>query len=204
MNRIIASMLSTACVVSAARAEVVHFVNPAPGEPGHYDWHAPAWQPPSGGYFMFLDITTSPGSQTNEWNSSSIGQTNTGLVLTTRFVGGAAFAVVSADEPFVLALAKGDKLFDRAFVNEGLSSGYFQMPPGASFPTGERRYIGVQTADGHYGWIEVARTGASFAAFSWAYETVPGAPIAVGHVPAPGALSVLWLGIVSLLRRSKP
>ena len=71
-------------------------------------------------------------------------------------------------------------------------------------PEGERRYVGVRTDGGHYGWIEVERTGLSLAAFSWAYETVPGAPVYAGVVPAPGTLALAPLAALVRGRRRKP
>lgn len=197
MRALVAAILWAASCASAAHAEIIHFINPAPGEPGHYDWHAP-----SGGNLMYLDITASPAAQLNEWNPSSVGQTMSGLPFTTSFLAGATFAVATVDQPFVLALELGDTLLTRTFVNDGLSSAFLQTPPGTVFPTGERRYIGVLTTDGRYGWIEVERAGGSFTAYSWAYETVPGIPITAGQVPAPGAAVLLGVGAFAR-RRSR-
>ncbi|MCG3121785.1 MAG: hypothetical protein GIKADHBN_00156 [Phycisphaerales bacterium] len=192
-------IVTIACAPAIAGAHIVHFTNPAPGQPGHFDWHAP-----SGGDLMFLDITAAPTDQIDQWSSSTIGQTASGLPLTTNFAGGAALAVATIDEPFVLALEHGQSFHDRVFIDNGMSSAFLTTPPGTRFEAGERRYIGVLTADGRYGWIEVSRDGSSFAAFSWAYETEAGVPLAAGQVPAPGGLLVAVIPCTAILRRRRP
>ncbi|MCK6478339.1 MAG: hypothetical protein L6Q35_16080 [Phycisphaerales bacterium] len=147
-------IVTIACAPAIAGAHIVHFTNPAPGQPGHFDWHAP-----SGGDLMFLDITAAPTDQIDQWSLSTIGQTASGLPLTTNFAGGAALAVATIDEPFVLALEHGQSFHDRVFIDNGMSSAFLTTPPGTRFEAGERRYIGVLTADGRYGWIEVSRDG---------------------------------------------
>lgn len=189
-------------------AAIVHHVNPGPGEPGHYAWSAlvgiPTW----------LDITRPAAAQTNTETGSSIAQglggfpggwADWGVLL-----GGSSnppgqsstFAVADDDDPFVLALAYGDALVGLRF--DGWSLYAHGMPPNVNslFLEGEYRYVGVRTGDGRYGWVEVVRTGQSLAAFSWAYETVPGVPISAGQVPAPGA-AVLVLAALTTFRRRR-
>jgi hypothetical protein len=71
------------------------------------------------------------------------------------------------------------------------------------FPAGLRRYIGVLTGGGNYGWIEVERFDFQLVAYSWAYQTETGVPILAGQVPAPGAAAVLCLGAAHACRRRR-
>ncbi|MBX3381884.1 MAG: hypothetical protein KF864_00080 [Phycisphaeraceae bacterium] len=205
-----ASLVATACAAATARADIVHFVNPAPGQPGHYNWQwGPPWLPGN----RWLDITHGPADQPNTSNGSSVAQYGQSSWLDT-FNGtkslGAAVAVLDDNVwgRYTHALGPGDTLLASVFHSE--STHYYSNseqpdPPwGVSlFPEDERRYIGVLTADGRFGWIEVERTGVSLAAFSWAYETVPGVPIAAGQIPAPGAAVVLALGVLGVAARRR-
>ncbi|MCC6676301.1 MAG: PEP-CTERM sorting domain-containing protein [Phycisphaerales bacterium] len=194
------------CAVSCgaeARDEIVHFVNPPPGDPGYYHWHAPSWDP-GGGDIAFLNVTAPPSGQLDEFGPESVGQSGTQLPLTTRFNGGASIAVAEGTS-WVLALEHGAALPGREFTDSGLTSAFFETPPETRFPEGARRYIGVLTGGGCYGWIAVVRTWSSFAALSWAYETEPGVGIYAGQVPAPGAGVLMGAGLLGVwARRRRP
>jgi len=204
--RSILGVLAIAGAGPIASAEIVHFVNPAPGQPGHYNWFAPI------GESCFLDVTLPAAEQPNQENGTSIGQGVSGFPVGGIFgvmVGTAgpgailtsSFVVNSEPESRTLPLSYGQPLAGQVYS----SFGYYSTgaPPfiESLFPEGERRYVGVRTDSGNYGWIEVERTGLTLSAFSWAYETVPGAPIRAGVVPSPCTLTLL--AAAGLLRRSR-
>lgn len=206
-----AGWLAAGIVAAGASAEIVHFANPSPGEPGHHDWRWP-------GFFQrsWLDITRSPADQAGVSSGSAVAQTRPALghpEEANRLDGGAEVAihVDAMFEGYTRAFDLGDPVVGADF---GTISTLFYwnfedpgaIPPwGASlFPEGSRRYIGVRTVDGRYGWIEVERTGGNVAAFAWAYETSPGVPILAGQVPAPGGAMVLALASLSAFRRRRP
>ncbi len=201
--------LCAAWCASAAHADIVHFVNPAPGQPGHYDWR---WAPVQG-WESWLDITASASSQSGLASGNSVGQ------------------LYDADPP-----DEGSSIYNRngwgawvgcarhfafGFTSNGYQSGsligfttlwYLPAAPhmtdfgddGSYFttiPEGSRSYLGVITATGNRGWIEVERTGMTLAAFSWAYETQPGVPIVAGQIPSPGAAVLLALASLTTRRR---
>lgn len=73
-----------------------------------------------------------------------------------------------------------------------------------------RAYAGVQfEIDGqtHYGWIDLENSalggGAEFKAYGWAYESEPNTPIVAGSVPEPSLATLLVLGGVALVSRSR-
>lgn len=200
--------LGVGLVGGDVRATVVHHVNPGPGETGHYAWSAlveiPTW----------LDITLPAVAQTNAETGTSIAQGLGGFpggwAAWGVLLGGSVnpgqsstFAVADDDHAFVLALSKGDTLAGLRY--DGWSLYAAGMPPNANslFPEGARRYIGVRTDDGRFGWVEVARSGQSLAALSWAYETEPGVPIAAGQVPAPGGTALLAVGLLAAAPRRR-
>ncbi|MBX3381880.1 MAG: hypothetical protein KF864_00060 [Phycisphaeraceae bacterium] len=206
-----ASLVATACAAATARADIVHFVNPAPGQPGHYDWR---WENVTG-WQNWLDITAGPSQQTDAPNGNSVSQS-----LPIGFFDGNHHhaetpdngAFVLADGPwfqwtipfphgFLLVGGANDQDWTTTSIHGG-SGGH------SYFPVDEPRYIGVLTQTGHHGWIEVVRAGlftTSLTALSWAYETVPGVPVFAGQIPTPGAavLTVAGaLGVVARRRRS--
>lgn len=205
----LSAALALGSLAPAGFAAIVHHLNPPLGEPGHYAWFAEIGVP------NWLDITLPAAAQTNAESGSTIAQGLGGVpggwpdwsVL----IGGdsnhpgpwSAFAVAEDDDAFVLALSQGDTLADRRYESWALYA--LGMPPNVSslFPEGERRYIGVRTANGRFGWVEVARFGQSLAAFSWAYETEPGVAITAGQVPAPGAAALLALASLRGIRRRR-
>lgn len=193
---------------STAHAEIIHFVNPAPGQPGHYDWH---WEDATD-WRSWLDITRGPADQPNVLNGNSVGQLGVwfapGGNVTTSWPGVPAADVAVDSENYTqfltLALSEGAPLAGHAYMSQ--SHHFNPMWPGeplSLFPEGERRFIGVRTNAFNYGWIEVERTGGSFAAFSWAFETVAGVPIAAGQVPEPGAAVLLGAGVFAACRRRR-
>ena len=183
--------------IGSAHAHIVHFTNPAPGNPAHYPWEVPIW----GQDLVYLDITVGPGEQLNVENGNSIGQGIAHGFGWAAFIGGAAVAVNAPDELFLQSFMDGDSLAGHDYSTW---SGFTGEPGKPEFPEGERRYIGVQTATGNYGWIEVERAGLSFTAYAWAYETEPGVVILAGQVPTPGAAAVLTLGVLgATVRRSR-
>ncbi len=198
--------LGTSLISVCARAAIVHHFNPGPGEPGHYAWSALVGVP------TWLDITLPAAAQTSAESGSSIAQGLGGLPGGRADWGVLIGGSVSPQGPWSTFVAADDDVaFDLAFSHDDalaglLYDGWAQyvlgMPPNVSsrFPEGGRRYIGVRTGDGRFGWVEVARVGQSLAAFSWAWHTEPGVPIRAGQVPAPGASADF--GLVPLHFRS--
>ncbi|MBX3381883.1 MAG: hypothetical protein KF864_00075 [Phycisphaeraceae bacterium] len=198
--------LCTAACVATVRADIVHFVNPAPGQPGHYDWSVQLWE------MKYLDISLPAAEQTSTGSGNSLLQyylleympgsgsppVHTGVVY------GPAMVAVDHIEENLLPLLAGDHLDGQNWMD----AAYFAWgspQTHSPFPEGERRYIGVQISGGRFGWIEVERTGLSFAAYSWAYETVPGVPILAGQVPTPGAAVLMVAGALgAATRRRRP
>lgn len=203
-------VLAASLVSASAHAEIIHFSNPAPGSPGHYNWYAA--QSADG---VGLDITASSTDQTNSFNGSTLTQVYTGYPTGGTFsllagVGGAQ--VVSSDlegSTFATPLNAGEPFASLVFESYALIATIF-FPGGqptvsfSPFPDDARRYLGVRTSEGNFGWIEVQRSGYSIAALSWAYETVPGVPINAGQIPVPGTTALLAIGgyWIALRRRS--
>lgn len=198
--RITAAILCALSCASAAHAEVIHFVNPAPGEPGHYDWH---WER---GMQSWLDITQPATAQPNTPGNSSVGQCDAGIQPFVENYTSEGAAVAIDISPFgdemTRPLAQGEMFAATAFSEGAYHAIFFSLhePFGvfSMIPEGEPVYIGVLTGDGRYGWIEVERTEMNLTALAWAYETQPGVPILAGQVPAPGAAALL--GVAAALR----
>ena len=70
MRGIALSLLCAAACAPAAHADIIHFMNPAPGEAGHYDWQSAV----PGSANTWLDLTLSPAHQTGIANGNSVGQ----------------------------------------------------------------------------------------------------------------------------------
>ncbi len=202
--------LCAAWCASAAHADIVHFVNPAPGEPGHFAWYGGGQHP------RYLNITTPAAEQANVSTGRSVAQIILGLPtggiwgqLGLFEGGGPDFARIAGvvippyDNHEVLPLQHGDPLTGLNFLGYGLYAWGFPPFTTSAFPEGSRRYIGVLTGDGLRGWIEVERTGLNFNAVAWAYQSDPGAPILAGQVPAPGAAVLMAAGGVALASRRR-
>lgn len=204
MKSSILLFVATAALATNANAHILHFVNPAPGETGHYNWYAPVGIP------RWIDVTLPAEHQTDHESRNSIAQGigNLGFGFGILIGGGvwptaSRFAIDQSLDPMVLALSPGDGLGGLTY-DSYTPFALFDPPSTQSlFPEGARRYIGMQTGDGNYGWIEVERTGLSLAAFSWAYETRPGVPIAAGQVPTPGAALPLGAAVLLMPRRRR-
>ncbi|MCI0629089.1 MAG: hypothetical protein L0Y44_00365 [Phycisphaerales bacterium] len=169
----------------SAHSAIIHFTNPAQGEPGHYDWHYEAVD----GWESWLDITAGPDQQSNQLNGNSIAQAY-GAQGVYNWTNGGAFiqSTTISIFPVTLALDYGTPL---AGLEDHLAAWHVVEEIKTFFPEGEIRYMGVRTLSGNYGWIEVERTGMNFTAYAWAYETEPGVSIDAGEVPAPATLGLL-------------
>lgn len=208
--RMLCLMVLTAvvCAPHDARAEIVHFTNPAPGQPGHYAWY---------GFmeFIYLDIMFSAEEQTNQPSGSSvvqvvIGYPTGGIWGLLGFFDGLSDSAMIAgvhvppyDDPFVLPLQHGDSLIGLDFLDWGIYAAGYPPNSVSSFPEGALRYVGVLTRDGRHGWIAVERTGLNFNAAAWAYQTQPGEPIIAGQIPSPGAAALLTLSSFVCARRRR-
>ncbi len=204
MKNVVTATLCAAWCASAAHAGIVHFVNPAPGQPGHFAWGQITEED-------WLDITVGPGQQSNQPSGRSISQSFQALGSNANVhegEGRGAFIMASPDIiTFTSPLLVGEPVTPSGLEREWSTVGvHAQFNPFtwefySWFPQGEARYIGVLTTGGNIGWIEVTRIDMFLVAHAWAYETVPGVPILAGQIPAPGAAVLLGLGPVTLRRR---
>lgn len=189
-----------------AQADIVHFVNPDPGEEGHYNWH---WEFDIN-WESWLDITRASDDQPNVRSGNAVGQVN---VSTSDFwnmtLGGASVASVP-DGGFTLtnALEIGESVEAQVFSQDTthMFSEFEVGPFRTTFEIGALQYMGVRTKSGNFGWIAVRRASTriewfSFEVLEWAYETTPGKGIDAGEVPAPGGLAAVAL--LPFLTRSR-
>ncbi|MCC6676300.1 MAG: hypothetical protein IT436_04075 [Phycisphaerales bacterium] len=207
--KVLAALVVGTCAVPAARAEVVHFINPAPGQPGHYGWGYEL------GVDRWLDITTPPPLQTNTPNGRSVSQASRSLwgedplnvhVGDELASSARVLALVGGWSYPTYCLEFGEAVQARLFEFDWIRTAEHVAPASvwplmSHFPEGESGYMGVRTTEGHLGWIEVVRGGMSLTARAWAYETEAGAPIVAGQIPAPGAAVVIGLGVFTASRR---
>lgn len=186
-----------------ASAAIVHFTNPSPGQPGHFHWRSEFEVP------HYLDITRASTDQPNIDTGSSIGQVHYAVSPLEGFVGlliGPAGVATHywGNEGELIAFQFGASIIGLHYQALGIIATEYLNNFASPFPEGERRYVGVVTDTGSYGWIEVERFGLRLAAYSWAYETEPGAPILAGQIPAPGAVSALGIGaLLAPCRRAR-
>lgn len=191
----LASLVGTGVFAASASAEIVHFVNPAPGQLGHYDWRwveGVSWE-------SWLDITRSPNAQPIAGSGSAIVQSGDPFNRNNMHQDGAYIA--QDEDNMTLALPFGASFHGLANFNESIHWAANTSGEWTNFTPGIRQYIGVRTSTDHYGWIEVSFANGSLTAHSWAYETQPGVAIAAGQVPAPGAAAVLAVGLIATNRR---
>jgi hypothetical protein len=69
------------------------------------------------------------------------------------------------------------------------------------------RFVNATTGGTHYGWMRIQFTGTSFsqprAIVEYAYESVAGASIEAGVIPAPGVLALLAAAGFMVRRRRR-
>jgi len=193
----------TAGLAASAKAAISHFVNPEPGQPGHYAWQLDMLGPPS-----WLDVTLSAQEQTNTPSTSSVAQLAGSFGNLHHHIPGSPglLALVLGHTgliPFTAAISFGDPVQADDMWAFLASTAHIGGGDLTYFPEGELRYIGVLTMDGRHGWIEVVRQGMTLNAHSWAYQTEPGVAIYAGQIPAPGALWTLTIGVFARRRRSR-
>ncbi|MCL4211273.1 MAG: hypothetical protein HRU76_09180 [Phycisphaeraceae bacterium] len=203
----IAAIAFSAAFVWNASGGIVHFVNPAPGEPGHFNWH---WQqrfdPPS--WEHWLNITKPSTDQQESRTGNSVGQHFAGGGDMFNATSEAAWIASYSDLVVTRALELDDDVSASFFRDGAEHSGDFKGWE-SDFPRGVVRYMGVLTQSGNHGWIAVIRAGEghhrySFLALAWAYETVPGKPILAGQVPGAGGLALLLPAMFLTRRRRHP
>jgi hypothetical protein len=203
---------------TAAYGEVVIFINPAEGEPGHFDWVFDF--PYGGGPAQWLDITRPSTDQAGDVGHSSVGQLHTysqGYLVSKNFTyGGASVAATSQFYVETEALSSGETVGNSLVFTDhsvhGHNIGGHVPIIVTNFAEDVPSYIGVRFADidgYHYGWIGVVReSGFPFPAsmdldaFAWGYETEPGVGIIAG-IPAPGTLAALAFGAAVTRRKRK-
>jgi hypothetical protein len=208
-------LLTAAAAIAAgtqAYGEVVIFINPAEGEPGHFDWTITLDGFP-GTPAQWLDITLPSTDQIGGYGPSSVGQLREGYYPVYDYhnstIGGADIAVDNRTRAF----GAGDRVDGSvAFSDYSIHATWISSyPPNytpvlfSNFPSSRNSYMGVRFSDidgYHYGWIGVVRNGMHFDAFAWGYETEPGVPIIAG-IPAPGTLAALAFGAVVTRRKRK-
>ncbi|MCC6676304.1 MAG: hypothetical protein IT436_04095 [Phycisphaerales bacterium] len=208
MNRaVLAGAVAVGLVGDGASADVVHFTNPAPGQPGHYDWRFDWWTlEPS-----WLDITRSPSDQPNVPGGAAVGQLFVGegdADYNAHWDGAQLLAVPTwGGWSFTQYLVEGDPIapmFPHVWSDTSAhAAASFGGPHSSLFPSGATGFMGVRTRAGQLGWIKAVFEvdDLNFRALEWAYETEPGLPIRAGEVPSPGGAVVLTLGSITVLRR---
>jgi len=187
-------------------AGIVHFINPDPGQEGHFDWHWQAEDNPQT-FENWLNITRSSTDQSELATGNSVGQLWDPAFRSVTS-GGASVRVLGGGSRRTKALELGDRVDDgeyRQFAIHWLDLGGGGLE--SDFPENELRYIGVLTSDGNYGWIAVMRVEDDFGRFvdlralAWAYETEPGVSINAGQVPAVGGVALF--GLLGLAHRRR-
>jgi hypothetical protein len=177
-------LLAAAAAIAAgtqAYGEVVIFINPEPGEPGHFDWlvgdefDARTW----------LDITRPSTAQDGLVGPSSVGQI---FYYSYWHDDGGSYtyggAMVASTDSFTDSLVAGAKIDSQLYLVSYSHHFFYDGYNGAAhtdFPQGVPGYMGVRFSDidgYHYGWIGVVRFGFNhhelhFNAFAWGYETEP-------------------------------
>ncbi|MHC4142904.1 MAG: hypothetical protein ACYSUF_13930 [Planctomycetota bacterium] len=211
-------LLAAAAALAAgtqAYGEVIIFINPAEGEPGHFDWNWIGGFP--GTPEQWLDITRPSTDQGGGIGPTSIGQVSTGGCedadcYYNGTINGAA--VASSSYPGTTALLAGATIEGQLYFWANTYHAIYIIPYrgdpyfASNFPDGVVRYMGVRFSDTdgyHYGWISVVHhgndfNGLDFDAFAWGYESEPGVPIIAG-IPAPGTLAALAFGAVVTRRK---
>jgi MYXO-CTERM domain-containing protein len=186
----------------SAMAGIVHFINPDPGQEGHFNWH---WQGPEDPrtFENWLDITRPSTDQFELGNGASVGQLGSRSGDENGTFGGASVRIVGGGSGFTLALEFGDPVHAGEF--DDLAFHWLDQGGGieSEFPENELRYIGVLTASGSYGWIAVIREAGDLRAFAWAYETEPGVSINARQVPAVGGVALFGLAGLAARRRRR-
>ncbi|MCC6676299.1 MAG: hypothetical protein IT436_04070 [Phycisphaerales bacterium] len=199
MRTATAAALSAVLFGAAARADIVHYVNPAAGEPGHYDWRFE----PVEGWQSWLDITLGSGQQTNTPGDAAVCQSASEWFdgyINVHTSGGAMVLAWWGGMSSVFLLAHGWPAEESPFEYIWSNEAWLNYPTLAGL-----RYIGVRTMSGRYGWIELADApGPSLTAVAWACQTEPGVPILAGQVPAPGPAVFLGVGALGVLTRRRP
>jgi hypothetical protein len=205
-------LLAAAAAIAAgtqAYGEVVIFINPDPGEPGHFDWALGSDELNPN---VWLDITRDSTDQGGIVGPSSVGQKFVFSYDGQSWNRTQSGASVNSSG-FTRALESGDLInnaLNFALISTHAARLQVPFPPYWAYVSnfsGTPNYMGVRFSDVdgyHYGWIGVVRNTSSldFDAFAWGYETEPGVPIVAG-IPAPGTLAALALGAVVTRRRRK-
>jgi hypothetical protein len=198
-----------------AYAEVIIFINPPEGEPGHFDWTLDSDE---FNLNVWLDITRPSTDQGGLVGPSSVGQIGSGFpfIITNFTSGGASVATVPGGYYGNYTLTRrfqagaeigaADAPFGSTSIHFHRRTSKYGSQTYTAFHQGKLAgYMGVRFSDvdgNHYGWISVVRHFSSFDAFAWGYETEPGVPIVAG-VPAPDTLAALAFGAALTGRRRK-
>jgi MYXO-CTERM domain-containing protein len=185
-------------------AGIVHFINPDPGQEGHFNWNL---QDPDGPitFEQWLDITKPSTDQFELRNGNSVGQLfddNGGDWVNSTSNGAEVARVLDRFDTRAFDL---NEVIDETALYNHLAFHVYSDGFGiqSDFPQGELRYIGVRTEAGNYGWIAVIRDIRSLRALAWAYETEPGVPINAGQVPAVGGVALFGLAGLAARRRRR-
>ena len=186
----------------AANAEVVAFENPAPGEPGHFDWGDASGTPSSSLRWLDvrLDSNSQPAGPYSFLNApaSAFGQNDTlGGVFSSQAGPGQNGGLESSGSSSYLLIGVDAGVLIPSGAPWTLFGGGYYAGYGQELPAGEPIYLGVRFDLGsgfQYGWIGVVMDPNDFLldVFAWGYETEPGVPIAAGAglgTPCPGDLT---------------
>jgi hypothetical protein len=205
-------LLAAAAALAAgtqAYGEVIIFINPEPGEPGHFNWSLDNGE-------NWLDVTQPSTHQGGLEVPTGVAQLlgSLGFGSWNFTVGGAAVAAAYVNymgygEP-TASLLTGSAIDGQLdWVTVSTHAAVSQVPGyppywSSDFSEGVESYMGVRFSDVdgyHYGWIGVMRVDLDLDAFAWGYETEPGVPIVAG-IPAPGTLAALAFG-AAVTRRGR-
>jgi hypothetical protein len=205
-------LLAAAAAIAAgtqAYAEVIIFINPPAGEPGHFGWSL-------GDEFdatVWLDITRPATDQGGFVGPSSVGQFDfyPGYFPITYNITSNGASVVGEGN-FTSALPAGMLIDGQLNFYSHSTHGMRDGSTGSVFSLFHPEivaYMGVRFSDVdgyHYGWIAAEQHSTGHGpslhlnAFAWGYEAQPGVPIVAG-IPAPGTLAALAFGAALTSRR---
>jgi hypothetical protein len=204
-------LLAAAAALAAgtqAYGEVVIFINPPEGEPGHFDWTFGPDDGQPGTPPQWLDITRPSTDQGGLVGPRSVAQLffsgGSDADQSNYTYGGASVGGDGSTRPFYAGDTISGATSDFHHYSDHIGWGH--GGPSSLFPANVSAYMGVRfnDIDGyHYGWIGVVWSGyEDFDAFAWGYETEPGVGIIAG-IPAPGTLAALAFGAVVTRRGRK-
>ncbi|RLS61859.1 MAG: hypothetical protein DWH97_12600 [Planctomycetota bacterium] len=180
----------SATAVASTQAAVIHWSDANLVIPATYE----------GLYINIEERTTGSGEDLAGWDMNPYGANG---LLWYQPVGGGVLRIEDTAGPSNLALGAlvgAGGLFDEESVTE-----FGAQPYNWNFDASNYFGFSFEASDGllHYGWgrMDIGAASTNRVLAELAYEDVAGASIAVGAVPAPGALALI--GLAGLLGRRR-